>query len=89
MSDLNVSRVEVEVFEVGGAVGEEGEEGLGVGVGQEGEEGVVLFVDADAVVTVYSQSGDTSTLPCDDADATRTMTVPLAGTVYAFDAVFV
>ena len=92
-----MSRAEVEVFgefEVGGAgaVGEEGEQGLrelGVGVGQEVEEGVVLFVDADAVVTVYVQSGDTPTLPSDDVDATRTVTVPLAGTVYGFDAVFV
>ncbi len=66
--------VEVEVL----AVWEEGGE-LGVAEGDEGdEEGV------DAAVTVYLQSGDTLTgFP----HATRTVTVPLAGTVYVFEAV--
>ena len=46
-----------------------------------GEDGV------DAAVTVYSQFGDTLTCPLPDAPATRTVTLPVAGTVYVFEAV--
>ena len=53
------------------------EEGAGTGGG-----------GADAAATVYVQSGDSLTSPYADAHATRTMTVPLAGTVYVFEAVF-
>jgi hypothetical protein len=75
----NAFRVEVEVeVEVFG-VWEEGGE-LGEAEGDEGDEGV------DAAVTVYSQFDDTLTCPFPDAPATRTVTVPLAGTVYVFEA---
>ena len=56
--------------------GEEEEEAVG-----EEEEGV------EAAMTVYVQSGETATGPFADAPATLTVTVPLAGTVYVFEAV--
>jgi hypothetical protein len=41
----------------------------------------------EAAMTGYSQIGDTLTCPILDAPATRTVTLPLAGTVYVFEAV--
>ncbi len=55
------------------AEGHEGE-----AVGKEGE-------GVEAAVTVYSQSGETATCPFADTPATRTVTVPLTGTVYVFE----
>ncbi len=83
---------EVEVF----GVLEEGEEG-----GEsEGDEGMIWragsFEDVeeeggeegvDDAVTLYSQSCETATCPYSDAPATRTVTVPLTGTVYVFETV--
>ncbi len=43
--------------------------------------------DFETEVTVYSHFDDTLTCPLLDAPATRTVTVPLAGTVYVIEVV--
>ena len=52
--------------------------GAGVDAGEEGD-----------AVTVYVQSDDTETVPLNEAPATRTVTMPFAGTVYVFEKIFV
>ena len=67
--------------------------GAGVDAGEEGDAvtvgaGVDAGEEGDAV-TVYVQSDDTETVPLNEAPATRTVTMPFAGTVYVFEKIFV